>query len=81
MARKKQMTFEDALKRLEELVHILEDGDSSLEQSIELYKEGMDLSTYCSSQLADAEKRIVSLQQDENGSLTKKPFLMQEEYK
>lgn len=75
MARKKQMTFEQALQRLEELVAALENGEATLEQSIQMYKEGMELSAFCSQALRSAEKEIMILQENVSGDFIEKPFL------
>lgn len=53
------LTFEEAMKQLEEIVRRLEQGDVPLEESIELYKKGMELSSFCSTKLQDAEKQLV----------------------
>ena len=50
MARKK-LSFEEAMKRLEEIVSHLEKGDIPLEESIRLFEEGSALLAPCSSQL------------------------------
>ncbi|MEX0771271.1 MAG: exodeoxyribonuclease VII small subunit [Balneolaceae bacterium] len=60
MVKKKeeQPGFEEALKKLEAIVEKLEDPDVSLEESIELYEEGVELSRYCSESLEEAVLRI-----------------------
>ena len=52
------MTFEDALKNLEEIVTRLEGGQVSLEESITLYERGESLKRRCEALLKDAEMRI-----------------------
>ena len=59
MARK---NFESAMKRLEEIVAQLENGDLSLEASIKVYEEGVTLMAFCRSKLQDSEKKIQLLQ-------------------
>lgn len=54
----KPQSFEEALKRLEEIVTELEDESISLEASIELYEEGIELSKHCTETLEEAELRI-----------------------
>ncbi|MEX0895202.1 MAG: exodeoxyribonuclease VII small subunit [Balneolaceae bacterium] len=56
--KKEQPGFEEALKKLEAIVEKLEDPDVSLEESIELYEEGVELSRYCSESLEEAVLRI-----------------------
>lgn len=70
-----EKTFEQALARLEQVVHDLEGGDIGLEDSLARYEEGIKLLKRCYGQLADAEKRIVELiGQDENGNPLTRPF-------
>lgn len=60
--------FEDALKRLEEIVQILESGEKSLEESIKIYEEGMELITFCNNKLNEAEKKVKKLSKDTEGN-------------
>lgn len=55
------MTFEEAFKRLEELVQTLEEGKLSLEDTRRLYEEGMDLAKLCNRMLSATELRITEL--------------------
>lgn len=55
------MTFEEAIKRLEEIVRELEDGQLPLEKSLELFSEGINISKFCQASLEDAEQRIMVL--------------------
>lgn len=57
-AKKKNKDFESSLKRLEEITAVLEDGEASLEESIELYTEGLQIAKDCSQNLNEAEKKI-----------------------
>jgi len=63
--------FEAAIAELESIVKKLEEGDLSLEQSLELYERGVTLSRYCHSRLEAAEKRIEIL--NERGELKPAP--------
>jgi len=74
MARKKQQSFEEGLNRIEEIVEMLEAGEISLEDSIALYKEGMELSKYCEVKLSEAEKQVMVLQKDIDGNFAEVPF-------
>lgn len=56
------LSFEDALKRLEEIVHTLETGEASLEESIDLYAQGDALKQHCEKKLAAAQARIEKIQ-------------------
>ena len=53
-----ELSFEDALKRLEAIVAKLESGDVPLDQSIDLYSEGDRLRAQCEARLAAAQARI-----------------------
>src|SRR5690606_15928617 len=50
--------FESALGELEEIVKKMEDGDLTLERSMELYERGLQLSRFCHSTLEAAERRV-----------------------
>ncbi|GIP37601.1 exodeoxyribonuclease 7 small subunit [Paenibacillus sp. J31TS4] len=73
---KPELSFEEAMDKLEEIVGRLETGDVPLEQAIELFQQGMELSQLCTLKLDQVERRIEMLI-DENGSLSRKPFLQQ----
>lgn len=73
------LTFEQALKRLEEIVEALETDDLDLEKSVQFYEEGVSMYRHCTQQLQRAEKRIDILQANDDGTLTQEPFAIQEE--
>lgn len=54
-------TFEQALKRLEEVLASLERSDCPLEEALALYQEGMALLCHCRYKLADAEGKVAIL--------------------
>jgi exodeoxyribonuclease VII small subunit len=54
----KNLTFEQALKKLSDIVTKIEAGQISLEQSLSQYEEGMELIKYCRGILEKAEKKI-----------------------
>lgn len=54
------MAFDEAMLQLENIVRQLEQGDVPLENAIELYQKGMELSKLCSEKLQSAEKQLVS---------------------
>ena len=58
MPKKKQPTFEQALLDLEELVQAMENDDLSLEQLLENYKKGIELTKFCMASLDRAEKAM-----------------------
>ena len=57
----KKNSFEDSINRLEELVDKMESGESTLEQNLEWFEEGMDLIKTCQTHLVDADKRVQKL--------------------
>lgn len=57
----REVSFEEAMKRLELVVGQLENGDLPLEEAIGLAEEGLKLSQYCERQLTEAEGKIVQL--------------------
>jgi len=67
-------TFEDALKRLNEIVTELENGDIVLDDMIKLYEEGSDLIKYCLNKLDNVEKKISLLSGDRADNLKTEPF-------
>ena len=52
------LSFEDALKRLEQVVRELESGEATLDRAIALYEEGERLKQQCETRLKDAQARI-----------------------
>jgi exodeoxyribonuclease VII small subunit len=68
------LKFEAALQRLEQIVDQLEAGNLSLEESLQVFEEGVGLARRCGKYLDDAEKRIETLTRDESGVLRTAPF-------
>ncbi|MDZ7691698.1 MAG: exodeoxyribonuclease VII small subunit [Balneolaceae bacterium] len=68
MAKKERLSFEEALTRLEEIVSELEDESISLQDSIQLYEEGIELSNICTETLEQAELRIEKVHEQHNGN-------------
>lgn len=58
MSAKKVPTFEERLRRLQDVVTALEGGDLELEASVKLYKEGLELSRACREQLEKARNEV-----------------------
>lgn len=69
-----QDTFEQSLKRLEEIVRQLEEGEVPLAQSIDLFEEGMAKARQCNSFLHGAKERIQVLLENEQGEPILSPF-------
>ena len=78
MPKKENMTFESASARLEEIVKILEQGNSSLDESLKLYEEGVLLVRFCNDSLDNAEKKIKMLVTDSKGETVEKNFFEDE---
>ncbi len=74
MAREK---FEDALRKLEEILRRMEGGDLTLEESLKAFEEGIKLSRLCAERLDEAERRgDLLLKEDE--VVVIKPFAGEE---
>ena len=61
---KKELNFEEAMKKLEEIASELEKNDIDLDTSVEKFEEGMKISKQCSQMLEEAEKKISILIKD-----------------
>ena len=61
------LSFEAALKELEQIVHRLETGDASLDESIALYERGDKLRARCAERLDRAQARIEAIRLDTDG--------------
>ncbi len=71
---KMEMTFEAALARLEEIVKELENGAAPLDQSLQLFEEGVRLVKFCGNRLDVAEQKIRILTKKEDGDYDEQPF-------
>ena len=65
-----QLTFEQALARLEQIVLELESKQLPLEQSLSMVEEGIKLSNFCNKELGNAENRILKLTQNPDKSMS-----------
>lgn len=70
----KELTFEAALARLEEIVNALEDGSAPLSDSLTLFEEGVSLVRSCGAQLDAAERKIRILTKNEDGTYDEQDF-------
>lgn len=73
MAAKKK-PFEESMARLEEIVSILERGESTLDESLALFEEGTKLAAACSKQLDQAEQKISKLTKGPDGEPVETPL-------
>lgn len=65
-----EMSFEEAMKELEQVVGQLERGDVALEASIALYERGAELKKRCETKLKEAEEKVAALTLDGGGAPT-----------
>ncbi|MBG9655576.1 exodeoxyribonuclease VII small subunit [Cytobacillus firmus] len=61
MADEKQLSFEQAMEELEVIVEKLEEGDVPLEEAINIYKKGMELSKLCHDKLKNVESQLTEI--------------------
>ncbi len=73
----KDLSFEDALSELEIIVRKLENGQSSLENSITDYTRGTQLKVHCEAKLKQASLKVEKIIQHSDGSTTTEPFTAQ----
>ncbi|NLX77675.1 MAG: exodeoxyribonuclease VII small subunit [Clostridiaceae bacterium] len=72
------LSYEEAVKQLEEIVQLLEKGDIPLEKSLELFQKGVALSAYCTKKLDETEKKILKMI-DENSEYREEPLSLEDE--
>lgn len=71
---KNNKTFEDAMTELEDIVEKLEKGELPIEESIEYFQKGVELSRYCNKKLDEIERKITLLIEDEKGDIKEEVF-------
>lgn len=72
-----EQTFEEAMKKMEDIVAKLEEGDVPLEKAIQLFQEGMTLSKTCHLKLKNVEKKMDQIV-EEDGEM--KEYVMEEDH-
>ena len=65
-----ELSFEEAMKELEQVVGQLERGDVALDDSIALYERGADLKKRCEAKLKEAEEKVEAITLDQAGAPT-----------
>lgn len=65
-----EMSFEQAMAELEQVLGQLERGDVALDQSISLYERGAKLKARCETKLKEAEEKVAALSIDGDGNPT-----------
>lgn len=74
---KKEVNFEELIEKLEDITNKLEKEQLSLDESVKLFEEGMQISKECNSKLEDAEKRITILI-NQNNEIKEENFIPEE---
>ncbi len=65
----RKLSFEEAMRGLEEIVQRLEGGDVNLEDSIEIYTRGTQLKRHCEAKLRAAQERVDKIVADAEGAV------------
>lgn len=60
----KDISYEDAMKRIDEIINSLENGEISLDDALKLFEEGTTLTNLCYKKLKDAEQKITEIKVD-----------------
>ena len=76
---KKNISFEEALSALEEIVRRLESSDTTLEDSLKSFEEAVKLVKICNEKLDNARSRVSMLVEGEDGSVSDLPFDLNDE--
>ncbi|MBS4191226.1 exodeoxyribonuclease VII small subunit [Bacillus sp. FJAT-49705] len=76
MTSEKKLTFEEAMEKLEVIVEKLEEGDVPLEEAINIYKQGMELSKLCHDKLKSVENQLTQILTEDG---RKENFVISEE--
>ena len=70
----KSKSFEESIARLEVIVKLLETGEASLDESINLYSEGVNLIADCNKKLDETERKIKLLTVNKDGECSESDF-------
>lgn len=76
---KKEISFEEALERLNEIVKALEHSDAPLDDSLKLFEEGVALVKQCNDQIDQAEAKIKQLVRSSDGTLEEQDFAVKDD--
>lgn len=74
-AKKSEASFEENIKKLEDIVKNLENGESSLDEMLSLFGAGIEITKECASQLEKAEQKITVMMKKVNGEMEEEPFV------
>ncbi len=72
---KTNITFEDAIRELEDTVRKLESGSMTLEDSLSAFEEAVKLVKFCNEKLETAEQKVRILTEGQDGTVTDAPFV------
>ncbi len=61
----KEISYEDAMKRIDEIVDALEKGDAPLDEALKLFEEGTELTNLCYKRLESAKQKITEIKAGE----------------
>lgn len=73
----KEISFEDSLKKLEEIVEELEKGELNLDEALKLYEEGMQFSDKCIEKLNESKQKVEKITKEGNNKYHTEPFSVQ----
>lgn len=73
-ATEQRLSFEAALRRLEEVLEALEHGNLTLEEALKAFEEGVQLVRFCHGKLDEVERKVELLLKDAGGNFFTKPF-------
>ncbi len=69
-----ELSFEENIKELEDILRTLESGDVSLDEMLRLFEEGVKRTKECTNQLKNAEQKITMLMERTDGTMEEKIF-------
>lgn len=69
------MTFEESMQRLEQIVRIMERGEAPLEESLKLFQEGTELVRKCGKLLDEAQLQVTKIMTASDGSPVEEEFI------
>ncbi|MBW1988195.1 MAG: exodeoxyribonuclease VII small subunit, partial [Deltaproteobacteria bacterium] len=70
----KELTFEQAMEKLQSIVAEMEQGDLPLESALSRFEEGMKLSRFLAAKLDEVQKKVAILMRESDGELREEPF-------
>ena len=74
----KNMTFEQSMQRLEQIVRAMERGDVALDESLKLFQEGTELVRSCGKLLDEAELEVKKITASDDGAPREEDFIVEQ---